>query len=247
MGRRGRLIIALLGAGLTFGIAAESMAESAACKQARGDYDRLSSQSRNAHEARLQVRRELTLLDTRNTWDEMWLISCAPVLQDLTPSNLTPAEVSQCARLAKAIEESRNRRSELYPEYVALSRRLDGFIRQQEELYPIIRECDRIAADGGGHGNVEGCQQLTAAAVTGGWNWFGGKTTLVTLSGNGAVVSRHKDGRQLNEGTWFCQNNGIVIEWQRRGSEFVDTLRIEEGGKKLSGVNQFGAPVWGTR
>jgi hypothetical protein len=81
-----------------------------------------------------------------------------------------------------------------------------------------------------------GVKPSTCGAVVGEWGWFNGGS--VTISADGTTA--HAGER----GSWHCEGRTAVITWN---AGWVDRLRLSLDSRTLSGANQFGVPVSGTR
>lgn len=76
----------------------------------------------------------------------------------------------------------------------------------------------------------------SCSVVPGLWAWFANGD--VTFRSNGSLVQG-----QLT-GTWRCANGRVTIDWSHG---YRDTLTIAQDGRSMSGVNQQGNQVWGSR
>jgi hypothetical protein len=77
--------------------------------------------------------------------------------------------------------------------------------------------------------------------AVGHWSWFTGAD--VVMQADHSLLS---DGKTL--GTWDCTYIGgavLTLRWKATGG--TDTVTITTDGKALSGANQIGTQVWGTR
>jgi hypothetical protein len=78
------------------------------------------------------------------------------------------------------------------------------------------------------------------AAMIGKWAWANGGGDVEINSGG--TLGRNGS---RGAGTWSCHDGTIVLVWNEGG--WVDKLSLSADGKSLSGNNQFGVPVSGTR
>jgi hypothetical protein len=69
------------------------------------------------------------------------------------------------------------------------------------------------------------------------WRWLN-ETSVVTLNANGTGSSAHGF-----KSTWTCSNRTAVIRWPMA----QDTMVLSSDGKKLTGSNNIGVAVTGSR
>ena len=82
------------------------------------------------------------------------------------------------------------------------------------------------------------------AEIIGFWAWF--TDGVVNISANN-TMSTTNDSQGTISGTWECTDvkGYFTLNWVN--GTYVDTLRISEDGKSLSGTNQNGVQVTGTK
>jgi hypothetical protein len=86
---------------------------------------------------------------------------------------------------------------------------------------------------------------VECGAVAGEWTWLLGGTVRFEPEGT-ATWSPVPGGSATFGATWHCDttDGSIVVEWQQG---FPDRLRLSPDGQRLSGTNQAGVAVEGTR
>jgi hypothetical protein len=85
---------------------------------------------------------------------------------------------------------------------------------------------------------------IDADPIAGHWRWFNNKVYFFHPNGS---IDQDKGGKIVRGlGAWrHVGPRNYVIDWRDVG--WVDTLRLEHGGRFLSGHNQAGKPVTGDR
>jgi hypothetical protein len=74
--------------------------------------------------------------------------------------------------------------------------------------------------------------------ISGSWHWFTGDTVAINSNGTTqpSLIGIHAK--------WSCSTGVYTFIWSHG---YTDRLTLSEGGKRLSGKNNLGVPVWGTR
>jgi hypothetical protein len=116
-----------------------------------------------------------------------------------------------------------------------------------------LGQTDKSASGGGESGRDLSASRKRAAArpegrqqagnecdrVVGVWRWkWLNETSVVTLNANGTGSSAHGF-----KSTWACSNRTAVIHWPLS----QDTMVLSSDGKKLTGSNNLGMAVTGSR
>lgn len=91
-----------------------------------------------------------------------------------------------------------------------------------------------IGGGGGGGGRFD--------ALAGRWNWVAGQTLEIAADGSFKVFEGN---RQINSGMATVEGGRYVLRHANGG--WVDTVTLSADGKLLSGTNNAGANVSGTR
>jgi len=76
----------------------------------------------------------------------------------------------------------------------------------------------------------------SCSVVPGLWAWFANGD--VTFRNNGTLVQGPRTGN------WSCAHGWVTIHWSHG---YEDRLALAQDGRSMSGVNQQGTQVWGSR
>ncbi len=76
-------------------------------------------------------------------------------------------------------------------------------------------------------------------SLAGTWEWkWGDQTGMATFHRNGTGTNSNGD-----QSTWTCTGRTVVMHWRFA----TDTLVLSSDGKKLTGSNNYGATIAGSR
>jgi len=82
-----------------------------------------------------------------------------------------------------------------------------------------------------------------SAGLQGRWDWVAGQTLVISVNGTFEVF---KGLAKINEGRWVSLG-GTQFRLTHRNGGWVDTVNLSADGKTISGTNNLGHSVTGTR
>jgi hypothetical protein len=86
-------------------------------------------------------------------------------------------------------------------------------------------------------------QASPQAALAGRWNWVSGQTLVIAGDGSFKV---YLGSQQINDGQWVSLG-GNSFRLTHRSGGWIDTITLSADGRTISGVNNRGNPLQGSR